>query len=143
MKDTLTALVQCVPFPSPIHLNAVGLALNTAIHRLIGDQPLYLPTDRMALIFKGLTNEKTPDAGLMVKSLSDALCLAVEVSLKTREAFFQHPETPNTLIHTTCHSRYKTRLSSEFALTYRGSGIAPFSCAQNSVPVKKGQGTVY
>nr|XP_027239373.1 uncharacterized protein LOC113830358 [Penaeus vannamei] len=85
VKDALAALVQRAPSQWPIHLPAVCLALNTAIHRSVGDQPLYLLTGRMALFAKGLTNDQTPDKGLMVKRLSDARRLAVEVSLKTRE----------------------------------------------------------
>nr|XP_027220496.1 uncharacterized protein LOC113812777 [Penaeus vannamei] len=85
VKDALAALVQRAPSQWPIHLPAVCLALYMAIHRSVGDQPLYLLSGRMALFAKGLTNDQTPDEGLMVKRLSDACHLAVEVSLKTRE----------------------------------------------------------
>ena len=86
VKDALAALVQRSPSQWPLHLPAVRLALNTAIHRSVGNQPLYLLTGRMALFSRGLTNLQTADTGLMVQRLAEARRLAVDTSQATREA---------------------------------------------------------
>ncbi|XP_037773991.1 uncharacterized protein LOC119570242 [Penaeus monodon] len=85
VKDALSALAWQAPSQWPTHLPAVRLALNSAIHRAVGDQPLYLLMGRMALFGKGLTNRQTVDPDLILGRLADARRLAVEVSRKMHE----------------------------------------------------------
>ncbi|ROT62040.1 hypothetical protein C7M84_020133 [Penaeus vannamei] len=85
VKDALAALARQAHSQWPTHLPAVRLALNSAIHQAVGDQPLYLLTGRMALFGKGLTNRQTVDPDLTLPRLADARQLAVEVSRKMRE----------------------------------------------------------
>ncbi|ROT74690.1 putative Retrotransposon protein [Penaeus vannamei] len=85
VKDALAALARQAPSQWPTHLPAVHLTLNSAIHRDVGDQPLYLLTGRMALFGKGLTNRQTIDPDLSLARLADARRLAVEVSRKMQD----------------------------------------------------------
>jgi len=52
VKDALAVLARQAPLQWPTHLFAVRIALNSAIHRAVGDQPLYLLLGRMALFGK-------------------------------------------------------------------------------------------
>ncbi|ROT67993.1 hypothetical protein C7M84_013901 [Penaeus vannamei] len=90
VKDALAVLARQAPLQWPTHLFAVRIALNSAIHRAVGDQPLYLLLGRMALFGKGLTNRQTVDPDLSLARLADARRLAVEVSRKMRETNKAH-----------------------------------------------------
>nr|XP_027211316.1 uncharacterized protein LOC113804624 [Penaeus vannamei] len=57
-----------------------ALQCASAIHRAVGDQPLYLLTGCMALFGKGLTNRQTADQDLSLARLADACRLAVEAA---------------------------------------------------------------
>lgn len=61
IKDELATLVLRTP-QWPMNLPSVHLALNTALHRSVGDQPLYL----LGLFTTGLTNVETVGEGLIV-----------------------------------------------------------------------------
>lgn len=77
VKDALATFVQQSPSQCPTHLTAMRLALNTAVHRSVGDQPLYLLTGRTAEFSRGLTNQEIVDEDEMVKRLADARHLPV------------------------------------------------------------------
>ncbi|ROT74177.1 hypothetical protein C7M84_007329 [Penaeus vannamei] len=85
VKDALAALVWRSPSQWPLYLPAVCFALNSAIHRSVSEQPLYLFTGRMAFFPRGLTNVQVVDEGLMVQRLTDGRRLAVEVSQQVHE----------------------------------------------------------
>jgi len=86
VKDALAMLVADKPGRWPLYLTSVRLAINSAIHRSVGDQPLYLLTGKMALFPRGLTNQVTTDTNLRVQQLAKARQLAIAASLRSREA---------------------------------------------------------
>ena len=85
VKDALSMLVADKPGTWPSYLPSVRLAINSAIHRSVGDQPLYLLTGRMALFPRGLTNLSTTDASLRTQQLAKARQFAIDASLRTHE----------------------------------------------------------
>lgn len=57
VKDALYSLIEHKPKSWPSFLSQVRLAINSAIHRSTGEQPLYLLTGRHAHFPVGITND--------------------------------------------------------------------------------------
>lgn len=91
VKDALASLVATRPSRWPDYLPQVRLAVNTALHRTTGEQPLYLMTGRHGHFPVGLTNEMTHDtAGTYAEHLRQARKVAVEASEKARQGWAQN-----------------------------------------------------
>ena len=90
IKDALATLVQSRPAKWPEYLPQVRLALNTAIHRSTGEQPLYLLTGHHTNFPIGPTNQVTfqvqPDHTI-ADHLRVARGIAVEASRRAREGW--------------------------------------------------------
>ncbi|XP_047499517.1 uncharacterized protein LOC125045971 [Penaeus chinensis] len=86
VKDALYSLIEHKPESWPSFLPQVRLAINSAIHRSTGEQPLYLLTGRHGHFPVGITNDTVFDTEAdIAERLRVARQCAVEATRRARE----------------------------------------------------------